>query len=117
LLPLGWKPDGPQPGVMPKFFLDATHPKGDAEKDPDYKNGKGIDTLTYRIALPAGIDPANVKISATLWSQTIPPYFLRDRFAGANGDGTKRLKFITSTINLDATNLKNWKLFVASASN
>ena len=117
LLPLGWKPDGPQPGVLPKFFLDATHPKGDAEKDPDYKNGKGIDTLTYRIALPAGIDPANVKISATLWSQTIPPYFLRDRFNGANGDGTKRLKFITSTINLDATNLKNWKLFVASASN
>jgi cytochrome c553 len=116
LLPLGWKPDGPQPGVMPKFFQDATHPKGDAEHDPDFTDGKGGDTLTYRIQLPAGVDPSKVTIDATLWSQTIPPYYLRDRFTGANGDGTKRLKFITSTINLTATKLQNWKVFVASAS-
>jgi len=114
LLPLGWKSDGPQPGVLPKFFLDATHPKGDAEKDPDYKNGKGIDTLTYRIALPAGVDPSTVKISATLWSQSIPPYYLRDRFTDANGDGTKRLKFITTNLKLNGTKLQNWKVLVAA---
>lgn len=116
LLPTGWKPDGPQPGVMPKFFLDATHPKGDAEKDPDYSDGKGGDTLTYRIALPKGVDPSKVTVTATLWSQTIPPYYLRDRFNGANGDATKRLKYVTSNLNLDNTKLQNWKVFVASAS-
>ena len=116
LLPLGWKPDGPQPGVLPKFFLDATHPKGDAEHDPDYKDGKGGDTLTYRIHLPAGVDPSKVTLSATLWSQSIPPYYLRDRFEGANGDGTKRLKFIKQQLVLDGTPLQNWKVLVASAS-
>ena len=115
LLPLGWKPDGPQPGVLPKFFLDATHPKGDAENDPDYNDGKGGDTLTYRIHVPAGVDPSKVALSATLWSQSIPPYYLRDRFEGANGDGTKRLKFIKQQLVLDGTPLQNWKVLVASA--
>src|SRR3954447_13815935 len=115
LLPLGWKPDGPQPNVMPKFFLDATHPKGDAEHDPDYSDGKGGDTVTYRIHLPAGVDPSKVTVTATLWSQTIPPYYLEDRFKGANGDATQRLKFITSNVKLDDTKLQNWKVFVATA--
>jgi hypothetical protein len=114
LLPHGWKPDGPQPGVLPKFFLEATHPKGDAEHDPDFTGGG--DTLTYRIAVPAGVDPSKVTLSATLWSQTIPPYYLRDRFNGANGTATKRLKFVTSNLKVNGTPLQNWKIFVASAS-
>jgi hypothetical protein len=115
LLPLGWKPNGPQPNVMPNFFLEATHPKGDAEHDPDYEDGKGGDTVTYRIHLPAGVDPSKVTVTATLWSQTIPPYYLRDRFTGANGDATKRLKYLTTNVKLADTKLQNWKVFVASA--
>jgi hypothetical protein len=112
ILPLGWKPDGPQPGVLPKFFLEATHPKGNAEHDPDYTDGSGTDSLTYRIHLPAGVDPAKVKVTASLWSQSIPPYYLRDRFNGANGAGTQRLKYLTNNVQLDGTPLQDWKVMV-----
>ena len=34
------------------------------EKDPDYQDGKGTDTVTYRIELPPDVDPAHVGVSA-----------------------------------------------------
>ena len=63
LLPRGWTPNGPDPSV-PMAFIKPTHPTGNAENDPDYqvdpKTGYalGIDKIVYRVALPAGVDPA-----------------------------------------------------------
>jgi hypothetical protein len=67
-----WSSTGPDPSLNGEF-LDATFPKGEAAKDPDYRNGKGTDTVSYRIELPPDVDPSRVSIRATLYYQSIPP--------------------------------------------
>ena len=99
LLPAGWSPTGPDPSLNGEF-LEATFPKGEAERDPDYRDGKGSDTVTYRIQLPPDVDPKNVSVQARLFYQSIPPYYLNDRFTAAKGDATRRLYYLTSNVNL-----------------
>jgi hypothetical protein len=88
LLPKGWKREGPGP-ELPDEYLHATLPEGDAEHDPDFTDGTGSDTVTYQIALPKRVDPAQLIVTATLWSQSIQPSFLDARFKGADGPATK----------------------------
>ena len=57
LLPAGWTPTGPAGGVLPRYFLEATFPKGRAASDPVYRDGRGHAIVRYRIALPPGTDP------------------------------------------------------------
>jgi cytochrome c553/cytochrome c551/c552 len=114
LLPAGWTKQGPDPSFNGRY-LHATWPKGTAEKDPDYQDGKGTDTVTYRIELPPDVDPARVSVRATLYYQSIPPYYLRDRFTASNGDATRRLYYLTSNLNLAGTPMENWKIAIASA--
>jgi hypothetical protein len=97
-------------------FLEATWPKGGAEHDPDYGNGKGTDTVTYRIELPPDVDPARVSVRATLYYQSIPPYYLNDRFTASTGEATRRLYYLTSNLNLSGTPMEHWKIVIASAS-
>jgi hypothetical protein len=115
LLPVGWTKQGPDPSLN-GVFLEATWPKGGAEKDPDYGNGKGTDSVTYRIELPADVDPARVSVRATLYSQSIPPYYLNDRFTASTGEATRRLYYLTSNLNLSGTAMEHWKIAIASAS-
>lgn len=112
LLPLGWTEKGPDPSLNGRF-LKATHPHGNAEHDPDYRGGKGLDTVQYRIALPAGVDAKNVSVRASLYYQNIPPYYLNDRFTIGKGDATKRLYYIASNLNLNGTPMENWKILIA----
>jgi hypothetical protein len=114
LLPLGWTKQGPDPSLNGDF-LHATWPKGDAEKDPDYNDGKGTDAVTYRIDLPPDVDPSRVSVRATLYYQSIPPYYLNDRFTASNGDATRRLYYFTSNLNLSETPMADWKIAIASA--
>jgi hypothetical protein len=113
LLPLGWTESGPDKSLNGEF-LHATFPKGDAASDPDYKNHQGNDTVTYRIALPQDVNPKNVSVRATLYYQSIPPYYLNQRFTGGNGPATKRLFFLASNLNLRGTPFEGWKIRVAS---
>jgi hypothetical protein len=84
--------------------------------DPDYVNGQGTDRTVYRITLPAGVDPSRVAVQATLYYQSIPPYYLNDRFKTApHGAGTHRLHFLASHLKLDHTPGEDWKLKIASA--
>jgi mono/diheme cytochrome c family protein len=115
LLPVGWTKQGPDPSLN-GVFLEATWPKGGAEQDPDYGDGRGTDTVTYRIELPADVDPARVSVRATLYYQSIPPYYLNDRFTASNGDATRRLYYLTSNLNLSGTPMEHWKIAIASAS-
>jgi mono/diheme cytochrome c family protein len=115
LLPLGWTEKGPDPSLNGRF-LKATHPHGEAERDPDYRDGKGHDTVQYRITLPDGVDPSNVSVRASLWYQNIPPYYLNDRFTIGKGDATRRLYYIASNLNLNDSPMENWKILIASAS-
>lgn len=112
LLPLGWSPKGPDPSLNGRF-LKATFPHGNAETDPQYLDGKGTDTVRYRIALPPGVDPKNVSVRASLYYQSVPPYFLNERFTVGKGDATKRLYYIASNLNLTGTPMENWKILIA----
>jgi hypothetical protein len=115
LLPIGWTHKGPDPSLNGRY-LDSTQPEGNAIKDPDYQDGKaGTDNITYKIKLPAGVDASKCKVQATLYYQTIPPYYLNQRFTAApNGDATKRLYYLTSNLNLTGTSVQNWKLPIVS---
>ena len=113
LLPIGWTKNGPDPSLNGRF-LKATYPHGDAATDPDYGNGKGIDHVQYRIELPPDVNPANVTVRASLMYQSIPPYFLSQRFRIGKGEATKRLYYITSNLNLEDTPMEDWKIRIVT---
>lgn len=119
LLPMGWSKEGPSKQI-PKAFLEATYPGPLASKDPDYSNGKGLDIVHYKIKLPSGIDPKNISVKATLYSQAWAPYYLNQRFtnvpAGPEGDARRRLYYLASNLKVKGTPIENWKLMVASDS-
>ena len=115
LLLAGWSKAGPDPKNFNGVFLHATWPKGGAENDPDYQNGSGTDSVRYNVTLPAGLDPAKLSIRATLYYQSMPPYFLAMRFKEApQGSATRRLFYLTSNLDLSQSPAKGWKLPLAS---
>jgi hypothetical protein len=104
LLPKGWRHDGP--------LAEFTGPHGDAEKDHDYdgKSGaSGVDNITYRIPLNARTQSI-VAVRVTLNYQSIPPYYLKQRFTVGQGPETQRLAYLTSHLNLERSPIDGWKL-------
>lgn len=115
LLPWGWSKNGPDPKVLKGYFLEATYPQGEAAKDPAYADGSGTDQTLYRIQLPDGISANDVTIRATLYYQSIPPYFLRTIFETApNSTAAQRLHYICSNLDLVGTPMEDWKLKIVS---
>jgi hypothetical protein len=63
---------------------------------------------------------APASVQATLNYQTIPPYYLRDRFSILDRQGlaerqkqeTRRLKYLTDYLNVKGTPVEDWKLSV-----
>jgi hypothetical protein len=110
LLPRGWKPDGPH--------AFETKPHGSAAKDPDYLNGCGCDTIIYKV--PLSKVPNAVRVRAQIFYQTIPPYYLRQRFTDTYNtsthtaaENTQRLMDFIGKLNVEATEIHQWKLLVA----
>jgi hypothetical protein len=110
LLPRGWKVDGPN--------AKETKPRGSAANDPDYLSGCGCDTIVYQIPLTAAATATNVR--AQLFYQTIPPYYLRQRFTDTYdssthtvAENTQRLMDFVAKLNVQATEIHEWKLLVA----
>lgn len=96
-------------------FMKATLPEGQATSDPDFVPGS--DGLVYRMTLPEGTDLSGVTVTATLYSQAIPPYYLRQRFETApDGPATRRLYYLASRLQTEGTLIEDWKLATASAS-
>ena len=113
LLPAGWTEQGPDPSLFGEF-LKATYPHGTGD-DPHYQDGSGTSVVTYDVPLP-GIDPGSVTLTATLYYQSIPPYYLKMRFEQApDYPATKRLYYLTSNLKTAGTPLENWKFKVVSA--
>lgn len=102
LLAAGWRADGPH--------AEVTAPKG-IDGDPAYGDGSGSDRILYRI--PVDAIGSAAKVRTTLHYQTIPPYYLRDRFETAQGPGTRRLHFIASRLATEGTPMEGWTLRVA----
>jgi mono/diheme cytochrome c family protein len=116
LLPIGWSLHGPKDLHIPEPYLEATVPKGDALKDPVYLAGKGQSVVRYEIPLPAGANASDVHATVSLYSQTLPPYFLADRYQ-TKTPATGRLEFLANSLGtLKGTDYENWKLLVGKAS-
>ena len=119
LLPYGWTRTGPlkpdKTPVIPADFLHETHPVK-VENDPAYANGSGTNLVRYEVPLQ-GLNPSKLTVKATLYYQSIPPYYLNDRFREApNEAATRRLYYLTSNLQTKGTPIENWKLQIATAS-
>lgn len=115
LLPAGWSLNGPPDLKIPEPFLEATRPKGTAKDDPVYLAGNGQSIVRYEIPIPAGVNPADIKVTASLYLQTMPPYFLADRYQTPT-PATERLRHLALSLGtLEDTDFVNWKLLVAQA--
>lgn len=113
LLPAGWSLHGPPDLHIPEPYLHATLPVGDALEDPVYLAGKGQSIVRYEIPLPAGASADHVHAAVSLYSQTMPPYFLADRYE-TKTPATGRLEFLANSLGtLQGTDYANWKLLVA----
>ena len=107
LLPKGWTKTGP-PGFAPEF-IEATSPHGHATRDELFMSGSGQDAIVYEI--PISKDKLKGgKVVATLYYQSIPPFYLKQRFETAQGDNGKRLFYLTSHLKTEGTPIENWKL-------
>ncbi|HWO22152.1 MAG TPA: hypothetical protein VNO30_25490 [Kofleriaceae bacterium] len=89
----------PQP--RPLRYRNPAHPAmdryTDTQGDPDYELAAhpkaglpGSDQVTYRMRLSAAAKRAARRVRVTLYSQSTPPYFLRERFAAAAAAGAER---------------------------
>jgi len=94
-------------------FMKATLPEGRAATDPDFQPGS--DRTTYRITLPDGYKAKDVTVTATLYYQAIPPYYLKQRFETApTGPATQRLYYLASRLRTEGTLVEGWKLKLRS---
>jgi hypothetical protein len=129
LLPKGWTRGGPKgfrafyspEPAQAEEALKATHPEGNVLQDGQFLDGTGSDVITYQPTLPKrvleGVKQGRpITVTAALYYQAIPPRYLQDRFTTAQGDNTRRLHYLTSHLNLEGTNIENWKLLIQSRS-
>jgi hypothetical protein len=118
ILPLGWRHAGPDIGQFFGKPLEETWAEATGD-DPHYQDPLGANgqaVVRYAVPLPAGTKLENLSVSAQLYYQAIPPYYLLQRFQTApEGEGTQRLYFITSTLDTTKTPFPGWKLMVAQA--
>lgn len=104
LLPQGWSLTLPNTDFMQPVGIN---------DDPRYADGSGSDEITYRVPLSA-LGPSATPVRARLYYQSIPPYYLRDRFTIANGNETQRLYYLTSHLATQGSPIENWKLLIGT---
>ncbi|HYY98132.1 MAG TPA: hypothetical protein VE642_06050, partial [Pyrinomonadaceae bacterium] len=136
MMPQGWSVKGPEAGD--------TKPLGvDEATSPGYFDGTGSSVIAYEIPLSVGAK-IPVRVTATIYYQTIPPYYQQQRYTGApQGVFTQSLKYYVDTLKVDGVDddckannsgncddgacepcqlllgeapVKNWKLMITSAS-
>ena len=111
LQPRGWSTSGPSAEETgPTGTCDGT--AGDC--DPQYMDGSGSQVARYVVAL-TGDTTLAASVRATLYYQSIPPYYLHQRATDAMGTDTDRLIRFTHDLDLDGTPAANWKLPIDSA--
>ena len=105
--PAGWSSTGP--------YASWTTPLGvSATQNPGYFNGTGSDLVTY--VIPPTVAAKVKQVRAVLNYQSIPPYYLQDRFTiGKGNPATEQLRALTLLVDYSKTAAKGWKLPVASA--
>ncbi len=105
ILPQGWSYSGP--------MGDITKPEG-TDSDPNYQGVCGCSVVRYQVPLAAV--PGATTVQATLYYQTIPPYYLSQRSEDASGPDTRRLINFTNQLDVNKyTEISNWKLKIAGS--
>jgi len=122
-------------GYDPEFYLDSTSEyikvladtPGEAKFDPYYQDPRltGADVINYEMDIEQNLRNKVDHVEVTLYSQSIPPFYLQQRFRDANRgpaekDQIERLHYITSHLNVDDTIdrsgrsvLNDWKFFIS----
>jgi hypothetical protein len=108
ILPQGWSLSGPMGNI--------TQPEGTGS-DPNYQGPQpacGCSVVRYQVPLTS--IPGAVSVQATLYYQSIPPYYLSQRSHDANGPDTQRLIMFTNQLNVGTSypEIADWKLKIAS---
>ena len=80
--------------------------------DPDYQAG-GADWVVYRVDL-SEVKGTPAAVTATLYYQATPPFFLQDRVCTSRSEASERLSFLAGHVNLDGTAAEGWKLEVVT---
>jgi len=108
LMPAGWNTTGPYASWTAPVAVPLS-------TNPGYYNGAGSNLLTYR--MPPAIAAQVRSVRATLNYQSIPPYYLQDRFTiGGNNPSTAQLRALVNLVDYNNTAVKGWKLPVATTS-
>jgi hypothetical protein len=100
---------------MPEFG-QFTDPVGTGD-DPAYQSTPacGCNTVGYQIPL-AQIPGVPAAVQATIYYQSIPPYYLRQRSEDGKGPDTARLVQFASQLKVDQyPEIADWKLTIASS--
>jgi hypothetical protein len=112
------------------FIRELADIVGGARFDPHYSDPSltGSDEIRYLAALDGdGLDRV-ARVQVTLYSQSIPPFYLQQRFNDAHRgpaaqDDIQRLYYMTSHLNVDGATdeagerpMQDWKLIIARAS-
>ncbi|HEX8424085.1 MAG TPA: hypothetical protein VF634_11765, partial [Pyrinomonadaceae bacterium] len=107
LMPQGWREDGPD--------AKDTKPHGvDKAANPGYFDGSGSDVVTYEVPLDSTVR-GPLTVTATIYYQTIPPYYLEQRFANApDGEFTKSLKYYVNNLDTNYVDPR-WSLLLGEA--
>ncbi len=115
--------------LFPSPFIQAlAETYGQAKFDPYYTDPSltGADVIEYKIPLDKETPSRVHDVQVTLYNQSIPPFYLQERFADANvGSANKteieRLYYLTSHLNVDDVIdengnrvVKDWKLYITS---
>ncbi len=116
ILPLGWRKSGPDISQFYGKPLEGMWSEATGD-DPHYRDpldANGQSVVRYSVHVPPNTKTNDLIVSAQLYYQAIPPYYLFQRFQQApNGEGTQRLNSITSTLDTTKTPFPQWKLLVA----
>ncbi len=82
--------------------------------DPSYHNGCGCNSISYEIPL-AQIPGTPAAVQASIYYQSIPPYYLRQRSEEGSGPDTARLIKFANELDLNNyPEIASWKLAIAS---
>lgn len=127
LRPLGYDPEFFKTQFDSKYIQELSITHGEAANDPYYTDPSltGADQIRYSVNLDAATLQKVAGVEVRLFNQSIPPFYLQQRFRDANRGPAKkneiqRLWYLTSHLNTNTmvngqAYIKQWKLGLVCA--
>ncbi len=112
LQPQGWSNDGPNAEETGPVGTCVTV-RGKTLCDPNYADGSGSNVVRYLVPL-TNRTALTQTVKATLYYQTIPPYYQLQRATDATGTDTQRLVRLVGNLQTSGTPVDRWVLPISS---